>query len=159
MPPTDTAISSNRQSGAAMVELAVILPIFVLLLFGMIEASWAFAQSNDVRHGAREGARLAAVDFGDVATIGAEVCDRMDVTGGGVTVTLSPGSSPADPGDRGSTGRIQVTVVYSSITGAVDQFFDGKTLSSDIDFILEQPLTGEAQWWNTGSGGTFTCTS
>jgi Flp pilus assembly protein TadG len=47
----------RSQRGAALVELAVILPLFVLLIFGMIEAGWAFAQANDVRHGAREGRR------------------------------------------------------------------------------------------------------
>ena len=52
----------SQESGAALVEMAVILPLLVLLLFGVIEASWAFAQANDVRHGAREGARLAAVE-------------------------------------------------------------------------------------------------
>ncbi len=123
----------------------------------MIEASWAFAQSNDVRHGAREGARLAAVDFGDVTAIATEICDRMDTKGGGITVTLGSGNPTPDPGDQGSVGRITVTTTYASITGVVDQFFNGRSLSSDIDFVLEQPLNGEAQWWNSGAGGVHTC--
>ncbi len=147
----------SDERGAALVEMAIILPVFVLLMFGMIEASWAFAQSNDVRHGAREGARLAAVDFGDVTSIATEVCSRMDTTGSGVTVTLGSGNPAPDPGDQGSIGRITVTTTYSSLTGVVDQFFHGKSLSSDIDFVLEQPLAGEAQWWNSGAGGTHTC--
>lgn len=149
----------SNESGAALVEMAVVLPVFVLMLFGMIEASWAFTQSNDVRHGAREGARLAAVDYGDVSAIAAEICDRMDSVGGGVTVTLSAATGTPDPGDQGSIGRIRVTTTYSSLTGVVDQFFNGRSLSSDIDFILEQPLSGEAQWWNSGAGGVQTCTS
>lgn len=35
----------------------------------------------------------------------------------------------------------------------------GKTINSDIDFILEQPTIPEADWWTSGSGGTDTCTS
>ncbi|MGI9584504.1 MAG: TadE/TadG family type IV pilus assembly protein, partial [Acidimicrobiia bacterium] len=92
----------SRESGAALVEMAMVLPLVVLLLFGMIEASWAFAQANDVRHGTREGARLAAVDYGDVAAIGTEVCDRMDIAGGTITVSLSDGSGGVDDGSRGS---------------------------------------------------------
>jgi hypothetical protein len=148
---------NSGESGAALVEMAMILPLIVLLLFGMIEASWAFAQANDVRHGAREGARLAAVDWGDTATIGAEVCDRMDIAGGTITVTLTDGSGGSDDGSRGSEGRIVIGLAYSSLTGVLNQWFADRTLSSDINFIVEQPLTGEAQWWGGGGGGTFTC--
>ena len=146
----------SQESGAALVEMAVILPLLVLLLFGVIEASWAFAQANDVRHGAREGARLAAVDFGDAATIGAEVCSRMD-TDARVVVSLGDGSLGADAGDRGSEGTVEVRLSYSSLTGILDQFFAARQLTSDIAFIVEQPLSGEAQWWSSGAGGVFTC--
>ncbi len=147
---------ARDESGAALVEMAVVLPLVLLLLFGMIEASWAFAQANDVRHGAREGARLAAVDFGDVAAVGAETCSRMDLASGAV-VALAPADDPTDPGTRGTIGRITVNLSYVSLTGAVDQFSTGMTISSDIDFVLEQPASGEAQWWSGGSGGSHTC--
>ena len=145
------------ETGAALVEFAIILPLVVLLLFGIVEASWAFSQANDARHGAREGARLAAVDWGDVTAIATEVCDRMDIGGSIVTVTLGAATSPADPGDRGSEGRITVQVTYQSITGFLDTWLGGKQITSDIDFNLEQPITGEATWWNSGAGGTVTC--
>ena len=144
-------------TGAALVEFAIILPLVVLLLFGIIEASWAFSQASDVRHGAREGARLAAVDWGDITAIGNEVCDRMDIGGSIVTVTLGAATTPAEAGTRGSEGRITVQVTYQSITGFLDAWLGGKEITSDIDFNLEQPTTGEASWWNSGAGGTVTC--
>jgi Flp pilus assembly protein TadG len=145
------------ERGAALVEFAIILPLVVLLLFGIVEASWAFSQANDARHGAREGARLAAVDWGDVTAIGTEVCDRMDIGGSIVTVTLAAATSPAEAGNRGSEGRITVQVTYQSITGFLDGWLGGKQITSDIDFNLEQPITGEASWWNGGVGGSVTC--
>ena len=30
-------------------------------------------------------------------------------------------------------------------------------IPADIDFILEQPITPEAAWWNDGAGGSHTC--
>jgi Flp pilus assembly protein TadG len=79
-----TRRSTRSERGAALVEMAVVLPLFVLMIFGMIEAGWAFAQPNDVRHGAREGARMAAVnDLDDVATITSDVCGRMELSGRG----------------------------------------------------------------------------
>ena len=52
----------DRERGAAAVEFAVILPIFVLLIFGTMEAGWFFSQQVEIRYAAREGARLAVVD-------------------------------------------------------------------------------------------------
>ena len=78
-PMKTTQGQKRREQGASLVEFAVILPLLVMLIFGVIEASWAFAQHNDVRHGAREGARLSAVDHGTLPQIGQEVCDRMDL--------------------------------------------------------------------------------
>lgn len=141
-----------RQRGAAMVETAILLPLVVIMLFGVIEASWAFAQANDVRHGAREGARLAAVDHGDVSTIGAEVCSRMDLADGTITVTLTPDA--VDDGSRGSKGQITVSMPYNGLTGALDQWFSSTTFTSDIYFITELPRTSASQWW---AGGTYTC--
>lgn len=150
-------VRPKAERGAALVEFAIILPLVVLLLFGIVEASWAFSQANDVRHGAREGARLAAVDWGDATTIANEVCDRMDIGGSTVTVTLAAATSPPEAGNRGSEGRITVQVTYQSITGFLDGWLGGKQITSDIDFNLEQPTTGEASWWNSGAGGTVTC--
>ena len=142
--------------GASLVELAFTLPLLLILLFGIIEASWAFSQQNNIRHGAREGARLAAVDFGDVSTLGQEVCDRMDVIAGSQppTVALTPiGASSV----IGGQAQIQVSANVKTITGFMDAWFAGRTVSSTIEFRLEQPLSGEPAWWNGGSGGSYSC--
>ena len=145
------------ERGAALVEMAIILPLLVVLIFGGIEASWAFAQANDVRHAAREGARLAAVDFGDVDAIGAEICDRIDANTATVVVTLGDASGGTDAGGRGSEGIITVALAYTSLTGSLDQWFGSRSLTSDIDFIVEQPITGAAQWWTSGGQTSHTC--
>jgi Flp pilus assembly protein TadG len=148
-------VTNRRERGAALVEMAIILPLFLLMVFGMIEASWAFAQANDVRHGAREGARLAAVSadpYQSVSQIGAEVCSRMDIAGG-YPVLITFAAKDGD-GSRGSEGSITVSLTYSSITGAVDQWFAGKKIDSSIDFVIEAPITGPGQWWDDVGGGS-----
>jgi len=139
----------RRQRGAALVELAVAAPLVLLLLFGTIEAAWAFAQAADVRHGVREGARLAAVDFGDAAAIAEEVCDRMDLTTDPARVGVRfSGFDPAASGARGDAARITVTQSYDSLTGFLDPLFQDRSISSTVEFRLEQPLSGTASWWN-----------
>ncbi len=141
------------ERGANLVEFAIVLPLLVVLLFGIIEASWAFAQQNDVRHGAREGARLAAVDFGNVNTIATEVCNRMDVVypSKTPTVTLTPLTGS---GVLGDTATITVSSSPDSLTGVIDALLGNLTMTSTIEFRLEQPASGSAQWW---AGGSFTC--
>lgn len=54
------AIHKDDQ-GAALVEFAVVAILLFTVLFGIIEAGWAFSNQLDVRHAARQGARVAAV--------------------------------------------------------------------------------------------------
>jgi hypothetical protein len=131
--------------------MALILPLVVLLLFGTIEASWAFAQANDVRHGAREGARLSSLNHGDVAAIGAEVCERMNIADGDISVSIAPDTGD---GSRGSTGRLTVSMPFTGLTGALDAWFGSTTLTSDIYFFVEIPRSTSPQWW---AGGSYTC--
>jgi Flp pilus assembly protein TadG len=146
------------ERGASLVEFALVLPVLLVLLFGIIEASWAFAQHNDVRHGAREGARLAAVDFGNTVAIANEVCARMDV--------VSPADSPKitlDPksanGNLGGLAQITVESNLTSLTGFVDGLIGNLNLTSTIEFRIEQPTSASevAQWWNGGMMSDHTC--
>ncbi|MGI9584016.1 MAG: TadE/TadG family type IV pilus assembly protein [Acidimicrobiia bacterium] len=151
-------MSSER--GAAMVEMAVVVPFFLLLVFGVIEASWAFAQANDAHHGVREGARLAAVDFSDddpatTDDVLAEMCARMELAGGAGTFATLTIAQPNTDGfaARGATGNSSVTVSYQSLTGFLDFIFGGLTLSSDVNFLLEAPLDKSDATWT----GTLEC--
>jgi Flp pilus assembly protein TadG len=155
-------LTKRPERGAALVEMAFVIPLFVLMIFGMIEAGWAFAQANDVRHGAREAARMAAVsDEDDVATIVAEVCDRMDLSGTpGTTITLTPVAvNTTGDGGRNAEAQVLVELDYSSLTGAIDFAFAGLVIRSDIDFRVEQPIKGNAAWWTDANAGVaLACT-
>ncbi len=104
--PTSGRWSHRRRGrgdrGAALVEFALIaMPLF-LILFGTIEFGWAFFQLNDIRHGAREGIRLVAVDAdptpdytgADMDSQGERLlqaaCERMDQSDGvWIQITLT----------------------------------------------------------------------
>ena len=51
----------SNQKGQALVEVAIILPILVLLLFGSFEFGRAMYIRNTLNYAAREGARTASV--------------------------------------------------------------------------------------------------
>lgn len=50
----------SSQDGAAAVEMALLLPVLVVLVYGVIEFGVVFAQDLGMGNGAREGARYAA---------------------------------------------------------------------------------------------------
>ena len=68
--PTRTTPAARRQRGAAMVEMAIVLFVFVSLLFGVIEYGWILFKMGQINQAARHGARTAvrpAADDGEVA--------------------------------------------------------------------------------------------
>jgi Flp pilus assembly protein TadG len=142
----------SGERGASLVEFAIMAPLLILLLLGIVEFGWVFAQNNDVRHGAREGARFAAVDAGNNAAIRTYVCQTMEGLSAGIT-TLEVGVDQGS-GIRGGTGSITVRATIASLSGApVISSFLPTTLESVISFRLEQ----DADSWNTVGLTAVTC--
>ena len=50
----------RKRRGAAVIEFAVLLPLLLLILFGIIEFGFIWLQSHYIANAAREGARIAA---------------------------------------------------------------------------------------------------
>ena len=123
------------EEGVAAVEFALLLPLIVLLLFGIIEFGLAFNTRIQATNAAREAARAAVVgidnwddvgglQFWEVARNRAGVADISDCTfttddivGGTLTVTfdhpldlvipLLPGSASWDSGTARASMRIE----------------------------------------------------
>ena len=51
----------KNEKGTSAVEFALVLPIFIMLVFGIFQFGIAFNNWIAITHAAREGARLAAV--------------------------------------------------------------------------------------------------
>lgn len=54
--------AGRRTRGQSLVEFALVLPIFVLMLFGLIDGGRLVYQHSVLSQAAREGARLASVE-------------------------------------------------------------------------------------------------
>jgi Flp pilus assembly protein TadG len=68
---------ARGERGAALVELAIIMPIFVILVFGILEFGITYNNYISLRQGTREAARQAAVgNFGSTTT-----CSLTGLTG------------------------------------------------------------------------------
>jgi Flp pilus assembly protein TadG len=137
--------------GAALVEFAFLAPLLFVVLFGIIEFGWTFLQHLDVRHGAREGARLVAVNYdpnvrgGTTAApsdaqrddIVNEMCNRMDKKSNiTVQITLPDGSRAT-----GNRARIIISKPDEQLTGFFALVLNNITLRSQVDIRLEQDAT------------------
>jgi hypothetical protein len=71
----------NRESfnlrGQNLVELALTMPVILLLLFGIIELGRAFLIYSEVSNAAREGARYGMVHPGDLTMIAARARSKV----------------------------------------------------------------------------------
>lgn len=149
----------GNERGANLVEFALLAPFLLLLLLGIIEFGFLMGLNNDVRHGAREGARFAAVNSGDGPAIMAYVCDAMEPLGGAgftsIEVALDQIDEDPTPNgiEIGDTGTITVEGATSSLSGLgfIDVFIPS-TLSSTIEFRLEQDPTNWSPQPLTGAG-------
>ena len=65
----------RRNEGAAMVEMALVLPLFLLLVYGVIDFGRLLFTANSMATAVREGARRAAVlpGLGNAAPVNAVV--------------------------------------------------------------------------------------
>jgi len=59
-PRAPVAHSNHSDRGASLVEFAIVLPVLMMLLVGMVSAGLAYNQKLDLTHAAREGARYGA---------------------------------------------------------------------------------------------------
>lgn len=141
-----------RDTGAALIEFAIVFPLLVVLLVGIVESGWLFAQYLDVRHGAREGVRLATVNFpegedppamirtqANTTALLNETCSRMNVASD-VAVTFSSAGSMTDPITATATAQAD------TLSGLLDWAFP-----SSMSFTSAAVLHAEQEstWANT----------
>ena len=85
----------TRQSrrGAHIVEMALVLPILIMIVFGIIEFSRANQIRQTVKQAAYEGARVGITTDATVAAVTTQVnrvLSSVGITGGTVTVSPNP---------------------------------------------------------------------
>jgi len=119
---------SSNDDGAVLVEFALVVSLFFLLVFGMIDFGLAINAKTQMTNAGREGARLATVDVNaDVEARVRDVASNLDQAKLSVTVVCQePDDSPCDgpgfpPGDlnHASTGDsviVTVDYIYDPIT-------------------------------------------
>jgi len=137
---------STSERGTAIVESAIILPVFFLLLFGVFEASRFMNTQQVLTNAAREGARFAVTPLTQTNTLpsSGEITTRVnDFLGSasitGATVTVDNAVSVVTGSITTTYTRVRVDEPYQVLT--VPGFFS----------MLQVTLRGEALMRNETS--------
>jgi Flp pilus assembly protein TadG len=70
--PAPAGRARHRERGAALVEFAIVAPLLIFLLLGIVDFGINLSNSISLRQGVREGARQGSVaNFGTTASCGA----------------------------------------------------------------------------------------
>lgn len=130
----------KREDGQAMVEFALILPVFLLILCGIIDFGWLFYNQLSLNNACREGARYAVVNTAEDGNTQSIINHIENST---TTVFANDGvdieviySSPNDPTSGDITVNLEAqisffTPVLSSVMGKE------KTITSTVVMKVE----------------------
>ncbi len=131
----------NGEKGQALAEFALLIPIFLILLFAIVDFGMGFHSWITVTNSAREGARLGAVAATEEKII-KRVKDTSDLPNEDINMTVTVTNAQGQPGD---SVVVQVDYDYDLITplaGLVElvsgnNFGTTLTFSSTAEMRLE----------------------
>lgn len=128
-------MSRHKEAGQSVVELAILLPLLMLILLGCIDLGHAFSVWLAVVNVSREGARYACVYPSKVDIIEKQIEDEILAEGLhledlGKDVSMPEGTDPGDP--------VRVSVAYT-LPVLTSYLFGGQPLV--IRTSTEMPIT------------------
>lgn len=151
----------HRRSGAALVEFAIVAPVMLTLVIGLLETGQALRAANNMAAAVREGGRLAAMDWNGFVPEGwtpnekviSDVRNFLNAAGlPGESATIEIVS--AEEGDAGedfiltdpnNTYRlftISIRIPYDDISTFPSTFMHGQTLTAALTFRAVRSHSG-----------------
>jgi Flp pilus assembly protein TadG len=114
------------EKGQALVEFALLIPIFLVLLFSIVDFGMGFYSWITVTNAAREGARLGAVQATQ-QQIEDRVYETSDLPNEGTNMTVTVSGAQGQPGE---SVVVQVDYNYDLITplASLVAFISAETL-------------------------------
>jgi Flp pilus assembly protein TadG len=103
----------RSQKGQSLVEFALVLPVFVVVLFGIMEFGRLWEISNVLTSAAREGARVAAVSEPNIEK--ARNAAQTVLTAAHITSAIIAISGPNSDKDI----VVTISLAYSPLTGSI----------------------------------------
>ncbi len=122
--------------GTAVVELAITLPVFVLILFGTIETTTMIFLQQSLEICAYQAARVAMIPSSTTAKVNtactAVLTDRKVRS---ATISVTPSDYETQP--YGTLVRVRITAPCNSNSPFSPWFYGGHTLTGEVTLMKE----------------------
>jgi Flp pilus assembly protein TadG len=152
--------AAEPDRGAAAVEFALVVPVLLLILFGIIDYGLLFGNSLSVKQGVREAARQGVVtNYGSACTMSWSTAPSANMQKLGCTVVDRTGALTGTPyvkiklPDGWTKGKSLIVcemVKTSGLTG-LTPMPSGGIVTSKVEMSIETATTGQVE-----SGGEQT---
>lgn len=132
----------HDRRGAAIVEMALVLPIFFGVVLGIVEFGRAMMVSQMVTNAARESTRLAIIDGSTNSTVETWAKDflnsSINVAASDVTVTITVVAAPGNDDPNNQIGSAQardlvtvnISVPFDKVSYVPGSYLNGKNLTA-----------------------------
>jgi hypothetical protein len=156
----------TREEGQALVEFALVLPVLMLIIFGIVEFGRGFNYWNNATQITAEGARFAIVnrkpDPSNTGSLQAQLLSQGSTTelrSGGSTALPTPAqvciSFPTGTSNVGDPVQVSMTFTYHwlGVLDSASKLIDKKKgFSASTTFISSSTMRLEAPPTNYGAG-------
>jgi Flp pilus assembly protein TadG len=140
--------SSRKQRGAAAVEFAVVAPVFVLLVFGMIEYGRMVMVQQMLTNASREGARRAILEGATESNVRQVVKDYLDpasinVRNEDIVILVGdpPTNASLDDAEFGDPIHVRVGVKFGNVSWLPSpMYLNGDTRMEAVSVMRKESI-------------------
>jgi Flp pilus assembly protein TadG len=130
----------SRGAGQALVEFALLFPVFILILFGLLDAGRLLYMNSVLSQAAREGARVAAAEASWIGKTTTN--DPSCVTSAALITGANPGAHVCPPAVIGPTNSLQ-----ADVTAAANRMVSPFGAVKDVYFSCQPTGTVPPSSW------------
>ncbi len=132
-----------KRRGAAIVEAAIVLPIFFMAIMGIVEFGRGMMVTQLVTNASREAARRSTLDGSDNATVEQYVQNKLSSSLGvlpadiAVAITITPDPNNNTTGNQLVNAQpydlvtVKVSVPFDKVSYVAGRYLSGKTLAAE----------------------------
>ena len=133
-------VASDRrcERGQSLVELALVLPFMLLILFGIVDLGRVFNAYIVITNASREGALYGSFHPPKDAVAVELIKDRVltEASGSGVALDRSLIQVAAAGTAAGSPVTVTVAYPFSAVSTIMESFFSGSTLMLQANTVM-----------------------
>lgn len=118
----------KKQKGQALVEFAIILPLLLMLVMGILQFGMMLNVYLAIENASREGARAGIVGSSDAEIQQLIISTSPSLDPENLTVTITPDETNRSSGD---TITVKVTYNYKLIVPIISRLFNNEVILNE----------------------------